>query len=105
MKKNSAEIRLSLRCLIGKDGDRFIASDDFLDVVTQGESEEEALANFREAAALFAESCCRRGTLYDVLNESGALLPFRAQKPEENTVEIRVPLLVRERTDTGTCPD
>ena len=34
MKKNSAEIRLFLHCLIGKDGDRFIAYDDFLDVVT-----------------------------------------------------------------------
>ena len=105
MKKNPAEFRLLLRYSIRKDGEWFIVSNDALDVVTQGESEEKALANFREAAVLFAESCYRRGTLYDVLNESGALLPFRAQKPEENTVEIRVPLSGRERTDTGTCPD
>lgn len=77
MNKNPAEFRLLLRYSIKKDGDWFIVSNDALDVVAQGESEEKALANFREVATLFVESCYRRGTLYDVLNQSA--FPRRAR--------------------------
>lgn len=92
MKKNSAEIRLSLQCSIRKDGDCFIASDDFLDVVTQGENEETALANFREAAELVVESCYRRGTLYDILDGPPVALRAGAEHTKEYAVEITVPL-------------
>ena len=101
MRRNPAEIRLSLHCSVRKDGDRFVASDDFLDVVTQGESEEAALANFREAAALFAESCFRRGTLYGVLNGPGVPQPAAEESAEEYAVEITVPLAAREKPGSG----
>ena len=101
MKRNPAEIHLYLCCSVKKDGDRFVASDDFLDVVTQGESEKAALANFREAAALFAESCFRRGTLYDVLNGPGVPQPAAEESAEEYAVEITVPLVARENPGLG----
>ena len=100
MKRNTAEFRLLLRYSIKKDGDWFIVSNDALDLVTQGESEENALANFREVVALFVESCYRRGTLYEVLNESGVLLPVNAQEPEEDMMEILMPPTTREKEQT-----
>ena len=105
MKRNPAEFRLLLRYSIKKDGDCFMVSNDALDVVTQGESEEEALANFREVATLFVESCYRRGTLYEVLNESGVPLSLDARESEEDTMEILMPLTAREKTGVETHPD
>ncbi len=84
-----------------KDGDRFIISNDALDVVTQGESKEDALDNFREAVQLFIESCYRRGTLYTVLNESGLL----QHSDMEGAIEISVPLAVREEQGPGGAWD
>ena len=104
MKRNTAEFRLLLRCSIKKDGDWFIVSNDALDLVTQGESEENALANFREMVTLFVESCYRRGTLYEVLNESGVLLPVNAQEPEEDMMEILMPLMARDKAGVETHP-
>ena len=105
MKRNPAEFRLVLRYSVKKDGDYFIVSNDALDVVAQGESEEEALASFREVVTLFVESCCRRGTLYEVLNESGVLLPPDAQESEEDAMEILMPLMPREKTGVETRPN
>ena len=105
MKKNPAEFRLLLRYSIRKDGEWFIVSNDALDVVAQGESEEEALANFREVATLFVESCYRRGTLYDVLNQSARQLSLDARESEEDTMEILTPLAAREKTGVETRPN
>lgn len=82
-----------------------MVSNDALDVVTQGKSEQEALANFREVATLFVESCYRRGTLYEVLNESGVPLSLDARESEEDTMEILMPLTAREKTGVETHPD
>lgn len=105
MKRNPAEFRLLLHYSVKKDGDWFIVSNDALDLVTQGESEEIALANFREVVTLFVESCYRRGTLYEVLNESGVLLPVDAQEPEEDMMEILMPLTAREKAGVEARPD
>ena len=105
MNKNPAEFRLLLRYSIKKDRAWFIVSNDALDVVTQGESEEEALANFREVATLFVESCYRRGTLYDVLNQSARQLSLDARESEEDTMEILTPLVAREKTGVETRPN
>ena len=105
MKRNPAEFRLLLRYSIKKGGDWFIVSNDALDLVTQGESEENALANFREVATLFVESCYRSGTLYEVLNESGVLLPVNAQEPEEDMMEILMPLMARDKAGVETHPN
>ena len=58
------------------------------------------MANFREVVTLFVESCYRRGTLYDVLNESGVLLSFEAEGPEEDAMEILIPPTAREKEQT-----
>ena len=99
MKRNPAEFRLLLHYSIKKGGDWFTVSNDALDLVAQGESEENALANFREVVMLFVESCYRRGTLYEVLNESGVLLPVDAQEPQKGTMEILMPLTAREKAN------
>ena len=105
MKRNFAEFRLLLHYSIREDGNYFIISNDALDVVTQGESKEDAVANFREAVMLFMESCYRRGTLYNVLNESGVLLPVDAEQLGEYPIEIFMPLTVREETGVENHPD
>lgn len=104
MKKTFAEFRLLLHYSIRKDGNYFVISNNALDVVTQGESKEEAVANFREAVTLFVESCYRRGTLYKVLNESGVLFPVDAEQPEEDPIEILMPLTTREETGVENHP-
>ena len=104
MKRNPAEFRLLLRYSIKKDGDWFM-SNDALDLVAQGESEENALANFREVVTLFVESCYRRGTLHDVLNQSARQLSLDARESEEDTMEILTPLAARDKTGVETRPD
>lgn len=52
-------------------GSIWIASCPSLDVVTQGESFDQAHENLTEALTLFFESCIRRGTLEQVLQEAG----------------------------------
>lgn len=49
----------------------WIASCPCLGVVTQGENYEAAQKNLEEAIILFIESCLKRGTLKQVLAESG----------------------------------
>lgn len=105
MGRNFAEFRLLLHYSIKKDGNYFIVSNDSLDVVTQGESKQKALDNFREAVQLFIESCYRRGTLYNVLNESGILLPLNTEEPEEDPIEILMPLTVLGKTSVENHPD
>ncbi len=105
MNKNPAEFRLLLRYSIRKDREWFIVSNDALDVVAQGESEEKALANFREVATLFVESCHRRGTLYDVLNQSARQLSLDARESEEDTMEILTPLATRDKTGVEARSD
>lgn len=52
-------------------GKYWIASCPSLGVITQGENYEAAQKNIEEALLLFVESCLRRGTLEQVLAESG----------------------------------
>ena len=49
----------------------FLASCPALDVMTQGETEEQARANIAEALTLFLRSCIERGMLDAVLKQCG----------------------------------
>lgn len=49
------------------EGDHWLARCRDLDVMTQGVTIEEAIANLKDAVALFIESCLRRGVLEKVL--------------------------------------
>jgi len=51
--------------------DVYISSCPILDVVSQGETEEEAKNNLVEAVTAFAISCFERGTLEKVLEQCG----------------------------------
>ena len=52
-------------------GKYWVASCPALGVVTQGETFEKAQKNLEEAIVIFIESCLKRGTLKQVLAESG----------------------------------
>lgn len=56
---------------IKKKGRVFVSQCPLLDVYSQGNSRSEALDNLREAVKLFIESCFQRGTLEQVLRDSG----------------------------------
>lgn len=62
-------IRLPIK--IVQKGIWYVASCPFLDVISQGESQEKAKANLKEALFLFLGSCLERGTLHQVLKECG----------------------------------
>ena len=55
----------------GGEGAYYISVCPPLDVFSQGETEEAALANLAEALQLFVESCYERGTLEGVLKDCG----------------------------------
>src|SRR5512138_3530939 len=57
----------------------FTASCPALDIVTQGDTEEQARKNIGEALHLFLRSCIERGTLDSVLKQCG----FTSVKVEE----------------------
>ena len=63
------EIDLSARSYKGSVG--YVSCCPALDVYSQGDTEEEAHSNLREAVQLFISSCYERGTLDDVLKSSG----------------------------------
>lgn len=73
-----------------KDG-IFVASCPALDVVSQGDDKEQALANLTEALQLFVETCYEMGTLGDVLREQG-LQPGEAEEDIDDEDWIRVPV-------------
>lgn len=56
---------------VKQEDDHWLARCAALDVMTQGATVEEAVSNLDEALLLFMESCIRRGTLDQVLAESG----------------------------------
>lgn len=62
-----APVRVDFR----PENDYWLASCPDLDLTTQGKTFEEAQFNMKDALMLFFESCLRRGTLEQVLKESG----------------------------------
>jgi len=78
------ELRLSLRLPIELKQERrsWIASCPALDVVTQGQTKEEATTNIEDALVFFFESCVRRDTLFQVLKEAG----FELREESDNSL-------------------
>ena len=69
--KMKIELTVKLPIQITKTDGWFLACCDALDVMTQGETEEQARVNIAEALHLFLRSCIERGTLDAVLKECG----------------------------------
>ena len=65
------QFNMHLPTRIIKKRDVYISSCPILDVVSQGETEEEAKNNLVEAVTAFAISCFERGTLEKVLEQCG----------------------------------
>ncbi len=56
---------------VKKNDSWYISSCSMLDIHSQGKTEKKAIENLNEALALFLFSCFERGTLVEVLKESG----------------------------------
>ena len=68
-------VRVRLHAHIGKEKPgMYVSYCPALDLYSQGATAKEARANIIEATRLFIESCFARGTLRDVLRESGFCL-------------------------------
>ena len=66
-----ASMELTLPARIRKKGRWFVSSCEVLDVHSQGKTRAEAEQNLRDALESFLVSCHERGTLDEVLRESG----------------------------------
>lgn len=84
--------------LIKKRRKHFLASCPILDVHSQGETQEQAKNNLADALVLFFQSCFERGTLDEVLKESGfqshAIVKDRdeADLRHSDIIDISIPL-------------
>lgn len=76
-----------VRTEIKQDGPYWLARCPEFDVISMGESIEEATRNLDEALILFVESCLRRGTFDQVLRESG-ISPAEIDAINKHTAEI-----------------
>lgn len=67
-----------------------------LDVSSQGHTHDEAISNLIEALQLYIESCFRRGTLDEVLRESGFEFDESHDEEEEGEyVDVPISLVAR----------
>ena len=78
----------------------FVAFCPILDVGSQGDNEQEAIENLKEAIEAFIEGCAEMGTLDDVLRECG-FKPFKVKKAKpveftEPTICVPIPLLMNQ---------
>jgi predicted RNase H-like HicB family nuclease len=98
-------LSIKLAIKISKKGEWFIASCSSLDVITQGETQEQARRNITEALYLFFRSCIERGTLDAVLKQCGFTSISESMgdmEPDEE--QINVPLyLLSKFSDSERC--
>ena len=78
---------IQLMASFRQDGEHWIGSCPDLNVVTQGDTAEEAEANLVEALTLFINTCHKMGTLREVLSEAGLLA-----ETTHRTLPIPLPL-------------
>ncbi len=82
-----------------------IASCPILDVHTQGKDKEEALNNLRDALSLFFISCIERGTLDEVLRESGFKPGHRKSRSKKEVETVTVPIpMIKSKDSITPCP-
>ena len=84
----------------------YIAECPVLDVVAQGDTEEEALKALREALRAFLASCYDRGVLEEVLKgsgvvlekkETGTALPQPRVRRSYHQMDVPIPLIMKHR--------
>ena len=90
-------------------GNWYVSCCPVLDVFSQGETKEKALSNLSEALRLFFLSCLERGTLDEVLKESGFVpmkrpsLQRKAFPKGYESVNVPLPFRTTHR-DPLLCP-
>lgn len=91
-----AVMMFRLPALVEKDGAEYVSTCPILGVSSQGKTKKAALDNLKEALELFLVSCFERGTLEQVLKESGfkpaAAASFKEKKYASKYNSINVPL-------------
>lgn len=91
-------MKLELPATIRKKGNWYLSACPVVDVMSQGETKEEALENLVDALSLFFISCFERGTLDDVLKQCGFTPVERPGFPSfpKNTfpIDVSIPFLI-----------
>ncbi len=64
-------IKMKVPATVKKKGKTYVSCCPILDICSQGETKKKALDNLADALMLFFVSCFERGTLDEVLKESG----------------------------------
>lgn len=92
----TVEFSVKLPARVKKSGKWYIASCPIFDVCSQDETEKIALDNLKEALTAFFISCFERGTLDDVLKESGfeALKEIPRPSRARNIVDVPIPFRI-----------
>jgi len=67
----SFKLTARLPFVVEKKAKWYLAGCSVLDVYSQGNTEEEAVNNLKEAVSLFLETCIEMGTLYEVMKKCG----------------------------------
>ncbi|MGQ0655262.1 MAG: type II toxin-antitoxin system HicB family antitoxin [Betaproteobacteria bacterium] len=96
------QIQFKLPANIKKKGKLFISWCPLLDVYSQGKTKKEALVNLNEAVRLFIESCLQRGTLEQVLRDSGfeqAEKQAATRDDKRQYVNVPVSLIARKHAE------
>ena len=90
---------------VKREGKWFVSRTPALDVYSQGPSEKKAIQNLVEAVRLFLSSCFERGTLDQVLKESG-FRPSRSSHPSRRKkgklVDVPLPFRI-DRKGSEEC--
>ena len=68
---NTVIFEMKVPFRVDKEGDFYVASCPPLDVVSQGDTEQKARDNLKEALTLFVETAYEMGTLHQVLIDCG----------------------------------
>jgi predicted RNase H-like HicB family nuclease len=92
-----ASMEFILPVRVRKKGKWFVSSCQLLDVHSQGRTRAEAERNLRDALSSFLSSCFERGTLEDVLRDSGfvARAGRKSERRGSRSVAVPVSFLVR----------
>ena len=105
MQPVAIKVEMRLPACTKKEGAWYIASCPPLDVHSQGMSETEALHNLTEALRFFIESCFERGTLEQVLKDSGFALSHDEypQAQQNHYVNVPISLLAAQHAQAKAC--
>jgi predicted RNase H-like HicB family nuclease len=102
-KASAIRFHVEVPVSVDREGPIYVASCGPLDVVSQGETEAEALENLSEAVRLFIETAYSMGTLQEVLTDCGFRPDRAAREPDERMIDVPLPLLVA-RKDAEARP-